>query len=78
MNLDELVSPQVAAGCFPGRSLARKKILLASAAADLSGLLQAALFGPDDNTAPLIDLDQWAEADTVFVDKIFLDGKCER
>ncbi|NQU16158.1 MAG: hypothetical protein HQ561_18535 [Desulfobacteraceae bacterium] len=51
-----------------------KPIMLASASSDLKGLFLAGLFGSKDTRPPEISLKGWTDSQTVFMDKVYLDG----
>ncbi len=55
-------------------SIRRKPLMLAFAGADIRGLLVAGLFGPKDKQPPRISLKGWADSETVYMDKVYLDG----
>ena len=48
--------------------------MLAYAGTDVSGLLVAGIFGAKDNLPPRISLKGWDDVQTVYLDKIYLDG----
>ncbi|MCP4345147.1 MAG: hypothetical protein GY795_06425 [Desulfobacterales bacterium] len=53
----------------------KNPILLASADSDVYSFLTASFFGSKDKTPPTIKLKGWADAQEVFLDKIYLEGK---
>ena len=55
-------------------SIRRKPLMLAFAGADIRGLLVAGLFGPKDKQPPRISLKGWADSETVYMNKAYLDG----
>lgn len=50
-------------------------VMLASVASDADRFFLSALFGPKDKTAPDINLKGWTDTQTVFLEKIYLEGK---
>lgn len=55
-------------------SIGTPRIMLAGLDSDHAPWMLAALFGPKDKTPPLIKLRDWTENQTVFLEKIFLNG----
>ena len=55
-------------------SMKQKPLMLACAGTDVSGLLVAGIFGPKDTRPPRISLKGWADSQTVYIDKVYLDG----
>ena len=55
-------------------SMKQKPLMLACAGTDVTGLLVAGFFGPKDIRAPRISLKGWPDAQTVYIDKVYLDG----
>ena len=55
-------------------SMKQKPLMLAYAGTDVSGLLVAGIFGAKDTLPPRISLKGWDDAQTVYLDKIYLDG----
>jgi len=49
-------------------------VLLASADSDLDNYLLAALFEPKDTDTPRINLKGWTDAQTVFLEKVYIEG----
>lgn len=80
MAIDRMGNRTVAVIPITGRSETdrRKGIkanLLASANPRLSDRIMVALLGKKDKIAPLIDLKDWTGSETVFMEKIYLDGE---
>lgn len=53
----------------------RGSVMLASAGADLRSLNLARLFGPKDTRPPKIQLKGWTRSQTVYLDKVYIEGK---
>lgn len=51
------------------------RLLLACADSDFTGYLVAGLFGPRDTRPPRIKLKGWTDTQTVFLEKIYLEGQ---
>ncbi|MCG6881665.1 MAG: hypothetical protein LJE96_21285 [Deltaproteobacteria bacterium] len=55
-------------------STRRKPLMVACRDIDGSGLLMAGLFGPKDTRPPEISIKGWTDSQTVYLEKIYLDG----
>lgn len=53
----------------------RPRPMLAAMTSDADMFLLASLFGPKDSDAPAIRLREWTETQTVFLEKIYLEGE---
>lgn len=60
---------------FNSQSMASAPVLLASADSDFTSYLVAGLFGPEDTRPPTINLKGWTDTQTVFLEKIYLEGQ---
>ncbi len=59
----------------PEKSVSSNSDLLASIESDFEKILLASLLGSKDNHPPVIKLKDWEETQTVFLDKIYLEGE---
>ncbi len=59
----------------PRASKTAAPIMLASVTSDMDGSLLASLFGPKDTLPPNIKLKGWTDTQTVFLEKIYIEGK---
>ncbi|RLB92041.1 MAG: hypothetical protein DRH26_07085, partial [Deltaproteobacteria bacterium] len=57
------------------QSTTSNPILIASADSDFTDYLVAGIFGTKDTTPPLIKLKGWTDTQTVFLEKIYLEGQ---
>ena len=57
--------------CFPGHM----PVLLASADSDARGLFMAGIFGPRDIHPPCISLEGWSDKQTVFMERVYIEGQ---
>ena len=55
-------------------SIRRKPLMLAYTGANMRALLVAGLFGPKDKQPPRISIKGWADSETVYMDKVYIDG----
>ena len=60
---------------FNSQSAKTNRVLLASADSDFTSYLVAGLFGDKDKTPPGIKLKSWTDKQTVFLEKIYLEGQ---
>jgi TolB-like protein len=60
---------------FNSQSTASAPVLLASADSDFTSYLVAGLFDPEDISPPTINLKGWTDTQTVFLEKIYLEGQ---
>ena len=58
----------------PGALAVQSPLLIASADERIPGLLLASILGPKDKRPPEINLKGWTKKQTVYLDKIFIDG----
>lgn len=63
-----IVQPTPRGGAYP---------LLACAKNEFASLVLTRFFGSTDDEAPRIDLEDWTEAQTVYLDKIYLEGRAQ-
>jgi TolB-like protein len=77
--LGQLASPHLLKGgeepCALSDRFAPRKVLLASLDSDMALHLAAGLLGPGDTRPPDIQLKGWTDTQTVYVEKIYLEGR---
>lgn len=56
-------------------TVAKMPVMLAGTASDTNDLFLAGLFGPADNRPPTINLKGWADTQTVFLKKVYIEGE---